>query len=211
MLFDLDGVLVDSEPIWSIAEEEVTEWLGGTWGPDIKEALLGKPLPVASAELLRVVGNTEVSADEVAHRLTEDLVTRLARDGVVLPGALVLLDALRAADVPLALVTSSTRDLVDASLSHIGADRFPVIVAGGEIDTHKPHPGPYLEAARRLGVDPRDCIAIEDSPTGIASAEAAGCTVVVVPNVVAVDPGPGRHVYASLADLTVDELRGLLA
>jgi HAD superfamily hydrolase (TIGR01509 family) len=211
VLFDLDGVLVDSEPLWSVVEEEVTGWLGGSWGPQVKAALLGKPLEAASAELLRVTGNERASVSEVGRRLTDGLVERFESELEVLPGAVALLDALAADGVPLAVVSSSSRQLVDAALAVVGAHRFGVTVAGDEHDAHKPDPGPYLEAASRLRVDPRRCVAIEDSPTGIASAESAGCVVVAVPNVVSVDRGEGRHVVDSLGAVSPEWLRSLLS
>jgi HAD superfamily hydrolase (TIGR01509 family) len=211
VLFDLDGVLVDSEPLWSAVEEEVTEWLGGRWGPQVKAALLGKPLGAASAELLRVTSNGRVSANEVGRRLTEGLVARFESDLVLLPGAAELLDALETERVPLGVVSSSSRELVDAALRVVGPHRFAVTVTGDDLETQKPDPGPYLEAAARLRVDPRRCVAIEDSPTGIASAEAAGCVVVAVPNVVSLDGGPNRLVVGSLREITADWLRVLVA
>jgi HAD superfamily hydrolase (TIGR01509 family) len=210
VLFDLDGVLVDSEPLWSVVEEQVTEWLGGTWGPEVKAALLGKPLGTASAELLRVTSNRTVSASEVGRRLTEGLVERFESELTLLPGAADLLGALEEEATLMAVVSSSSRELVDAALRVVGAHRFAVVVAGDELDVHKPDPGPYCEAAERLGVDPRRCVAIEDSPTGIASAEAAGCVVVAVPNVVGLDGGPNRSVVGSLRDITPAWLRSLV-
>jgi HAD superfamily hydrolase (TIGR01509 family) len=210
VLFDLDGVLVDSEPLWSVVEEQVTEWLGGTWGPEVKAALLGNPLGAASAELLRVTGNRTVSASEVGRRLTEGLVERFESELGLLPGAADLLDALEEEATLMAVVSSSSRELVDAALRVVGTRRFAVVVAGDELDVHKPDPGPYLEAAGRLGVDPRRCVAIEDSPTGIASAETAGCVVVAVPNVVSVDGGPDRSVVGSLHEITPAWLRSLI-
>ncbi len=210
VLFDLDGVLVDSEPLWSIVEEEVTEWLGGTWGPDVKAAMLGQPLAPASAELLRVTGNGQVSAAEVGRRLTDGLVELFGRELVALPGAVELLDGLASEEVPLAVVSSSSREIVDAALRVVGGQRFAATVAADDHHVHKPDPGPYLEAAARLGANPRACVAIEDSPTGIASAEAAGCVVVGVPNVVALPDAPGRHIVDSLAHVRVTWLRSLV-
>ena len=210
VLFDLDGVIVDSEPLWSIVEEQVTEWLGGTWGPDVKAAMYGKPVNVASSELLRVTGNRHATAAEVGRRLTDGLIERFESELAVLPGALELLDELAAEAVPLAIVSSSSREIVDAALRVVGGQRFAATVAADDHHVHKPDPGPYLEAAARLGANPRACVAIEDSPTGIASAEAAGCVVVGVPNVVALPDAPGRHIVASLAHVRVTWLRSLV-
>jgi beta-phosphoglucomutase-like phosphatase (HAD superfamily) len=99
--------------------------------------------------------------------------------------------------------------LVDAGLDVIGRELFAVTLAGDEVVHHKPHPEPYLTACSLLGVDPADAIVFEDSPTGVASGEAAGCFVVAVPDYVPVEPGPRTRVIDSLAELDADALRGL--
>jgi HAD superfamily hydrolase (TIGR01509 family) len=195
--------------LWSAVEEKVAESLGGTWGPDVKAAMLGKPLEMASSELLRRTGNRQMTEAEVGRRLTDELTRRFVTELVLLPGATELLDALKAEEVPLAIVSSSSRKIVDAALRVVGRHCFSATVVGDEHDTHKPDPGPYLQAAERLGADPRRCVAIEDSPTGIASAEGAGCVVVAVPNVVPLEPAPGRFVIRSLADVTPSWLRSI--
>jgi beta-phosphoglucomutase-like phosphatase (HAD superfamily) len=108
--------------------------------------------------------------------------------------------------VPMALVSSSYRVLVDAALETIGRHWFATTVAGDEVRHGKPHPEPYLTAARRLGVEPATCVVFEDSPTGLAAGEAAGCYCVAMPNVVPISAGPRRTVLASLADVDVDAL-----
>ena len=202
VLFDLDGVLVDSEPVWSIAEREVIEWLGGTWGPEVKAALVGNALDEASRLLLEFAG-ADRPVGEVAERLSRRIAELFEADGglTVPPGAAELLAALRAASVPLALVSSSSRRLVEAALRLLGREHFQVPIAGDEVTERKPLPAPYLAAAERLGVDPSRCVAVEDSPTGVQAAEAAGCVVVAVPDhrLVTIPPGPRRHVVRSLA------------
>src|SRR6266516_1025626 len=202
VLFDLDGVLVDSEPVWSIAEREITEWLGGTWGPQVKAALVGNALDEASRLLLEFTG-ADRPVSEVAARLGSRIAELFEADGglTVQAGAAELLAGLRAEGVPLALVSSSSRRLVEAALRLVGREHFQVTIAGDEVTERKPLPAPYLKAAAHLGVDPARCVVIEDSPTGERAGEAAGCVVVAVPDhqLVTIPPGPRRHVVASLA------------
>jgi HAD superfamily hydrolase (TIGR01509 family) len=126
------------------------------------------------------------------------------------PGAHELLVALRAAAVPTALVTSTRRHLTEIALDTIGREFFAATVCGDEVRRPKPHPDPYLRAAELLQVDPARCVAIEDSPIGIASAEAAGCVVVAIPNDVRIDPAPTRHILPTLAKLSVADLAALV-
>ena len=127
------------------------------------------------------------------------------------PGAEALLDDLVAAGVPCALVSSSPRRLVDAVLASVGGDHFTTTIAGDEVPRTKPDPDPYLQAARQLGVEPSRCVVLEDSPVGVAAAEAAGCVVIAVPFVVPIEPGPRRHVVGSLTELDAVRLRDLVA
>jgi HAD superfamily hydrolase (TIGR01509 family) len=129
-----------------------------------------------------------------------------------MPGADRLLADLRGLGVPLALVSSSYRVLVEAVLQH-GAGPFDVVVAGDEVTCGKPDPEPYVLAARLLGVDPSRCVVLEDSPSGVASGEAAGCAVVAVPSVpgVVLAARPRRLVVSSLELVTVEDLAALLA
>jgi beta-phosphoglucomutase-like phosphatase (HAD superfamily) len=120
-----------------------------------------------------------------------------------------MLDALTAADVPMALVTNTRRGLTERALKSIGSHYFSVSVCGDEVSNAKPAPDPYLRAAHLLGLAPAQCLAIEDSVTGSQAAEAAGCPVVVVPNDVEVPDGPRRQHVASLAEIDVDALRAI--
>ena len=117
---------------------------------------------------------------------------------------------MRAAGVPCALVTMSYARLVDAALAQLPAGSFDVLVTGDEVKRGKPHPEAYLTAAERLGVDPAACVAIEDSPAGAASAEAAGARVLVVPQAVEVPTGPRRTHVASLKGIGLDDLEAQL-
>jgi HAD superfamily hydrolase (TIGR01509 family) len=205
-LFDLDGLLVDSEPVWSVAEAEIMSWLGGPWNAGVKAACLGRPIEVSCRELVRIAGSA-VDPGVVQRRLLARMVELFRAELPWRPGARELLQALAAREVPMALVSSSYRVLVDAALETIGGHWFATTVAGDEVQYGKPHPEPYLTAARRLRVEPASCVVFEDSPTGLAAGEAAGCCCVAVPDVVPVAAAPGRMVLRSLTELDIDQLQ----
>jgi HAD superfamily hydrolase (TIGR01509 family) len=205
----MDGLLVDSEPVWSIAEAEVMAWLDGPWNLEVKARCVGRRLDEACRILVEVAGS-DVAPAEVERRLVARMCELFREDLPLLPGAVELVDAVRAAGVATALVSSSYRALIDAALESIGAHRFDVTIGGDEVVRAKPDPEPYATAAAALGAHPGDCVVLEDSAAGAMSGEAAGCQVVVVPNVVAVPPAPNRAVVPSLTDVTVERLAALL-
>jgi HAD superfamily hydrolase (TIGR01509 family) len=204
-LFDLDGLLVDSEPAWTVAERTAFEALGGTWSPAIKAACVGRRLDDMAAELVRLSGAASAPL-AVAAALDAHVADLFARGLPPRPGALALLDALAAARVPLALVSSTRRPLVELALRAIGPERFAVVVTGGDVARPKPDPEPYLLAAARLGAEPARCVVFEDSPAGVRAGLAAGCAVVAVPSSVPVEAEPGVTVVPSLADVDVAAL-----
>ena len=215
LLFDMDGLLVDTEPVWTVAEVELAERLGGGWTPELKASIVGTRLETAVPRIL--VGLGLVPDPALVARTMQDLLDRMvelyASDLVPLPGALALLAEARAAGIPVALVSSSYRVLVQAVLDRLAPVAFDLVLAGDEVRRAKPHPEPYLTACASLRVDPAAAVVLEDSPTGIASGEAAGCAVVAVPSVpgVHVPPGPRRLVTASLLDVDLSRLRALVA
>ncbi|HEV7756316.1 MAG TPA: HAD family phosphatase [Mycobacteriales bacterium] len=211
VLFDMDGTLVDSEKIWDVTLDELAARLGGALSAPTRQAMVGSNL-VSSLRLLHddlgitggdLDGDGRWLLDRTKHYFDRGLPWR--------PGARELLDAVHAAGLPTALVTSTHRDLVEVALRSIGAHYFDVAVCGDEVEHNKPHPEAYLTAAALLGVDPSECVAIEDSPTGIAAAEAAGCAVLAVPSEVPVPAGPLRTVRESLVGVDLAYLGGLAA
>lgn len=209
VLFDMDGLLVDSEQLWLEAEREVVHRLGGEWTAEHQKACVGGSLPRTTAYMLELTGADATPAD-VAQWLLDGM-ARLLRGGVeLLAGADELLDGVAAAGVPCALVTSSYRPLADAALASIGEDRFALTVAGDEVDRLKPAPDPYLTAARKLGAEPWRSVALEDSPNGVLAAEAAGCVTVAVPSILPVERTPTRTVVGSLEELSVHRLDELV-
>ena len=184
VLFDMDGLLIDSEPLWTIAEIELAESLGGNWGDDIKTAIIGTRLDVAVPTILKWydVDSGPVESRPNAMAFLLGRMVELFHDRLpLMPGALDLVDGVRALGVPTALVSSSYRALVDAALDSLGRARFDATVAGDEVGEGKPSPEPYLRGCELLGVEPARCVIVEDAMSGIESGEAAGATVVAVP------------------------------
>jgi HAD superfamily hydrolase (TIGR01509 family) len=208
VLFDLDGLLIDSEPVWYDVEDAAVAELGGVWGHEHQAACIGGTLDASCRYMLDLTGS-HVSVAQLSDRLLSEMVRRFRTALPVHDGALQLVDAVRAAGVATALVSSSYRVLMDAALDVIGAERFDVSVAGDEIERGKPDPMPYLVACSRLGVAPADCVVLEDAAAGVASAEAAGCVVVAVPSIAAIPPAPGRHVRNRLTDIDLHWLLSL--
>lgn len=207
VLFDMDGTLVDTERLWWEAVEHVAAGLGRSLTEADEEDVLGRPVEHTAEMLSRATGApfTEVAAD--LHREFADRV----RSGVVArPGALRLLDALAADGVPTALVTASPRVIADLVVEGLGPDRFAVTVTADDTPRTKPAPDPYLAACRALGVEPASCVAVEDTRTGVSSAEAAGCAVLAVPSLAPIAAAPGRTVRESLEDVTPAGLRDMI-
>ncbi|SDR25286.1 HAD family hydrolase [Thermostaphylospora chromogena] len=209
VFFDMDGLLVDTEGVWFEVETAAMARLGGgAWGPDHQENLVGGSLPTTVAYMLRVSGSS-ADPEELAEWMLEEMARRLSEGVKLMPGAVELLEEVRAAGLPVALVTSSARRLAELCLRGIGPHYFDHVVTGDDVVRTKPDPEPYLMAARLAGVAPEDCVVLEDSPNGVAAATAAGCKVVAVPGVLPVPAAPGRLVVGSLRHVDLDALRGL--
>ncbi|WBB70871.1 HAD family phosphatase [Micromonospora sp. WMMD812] len=210
MLFDMDGTLIDSEKLWDVALQELAQTYGGTLSDAARRAIIGTSMDASMRILHDDLGqperDPEASAAWINARILE-----LFRTGLRWrPGALALLKAVRAAGIPTALVTSSGRPLVDIALDTLGRDSFDAVVCGDEVDAAKPHPEPYLTAARLLNVPIERCVAIEDSATGVASALAAGAAVLAVPAEVPLPATEGVHQVESLTAADLELLAALL-
>jgi len=212
VLFDMDGLLVDTEPLWFEVEHAIMARLGGEWTERDQRALIGGSL-YRSVDYLLGRATRQASRDQVAGWLTEGMADLLAeREVEAMPGALELLAEVRAAGIPTALVTSSERVIMEAVLDSLARHdiTFEVTVCGQDVRHPKPHPEPYLRAAALLGAEPRFCVALEDSPNGVAAAEAAGCVTVAVPGLAPIGARQGRLVAASLAQVDLDLLDSLV-
>ena len=204
----MDGTLLDSEKLWDIAVAELSARHGFVMTAQLRAETLGNSMTDALTKVYDAAGLADADRDYAADdRWLLDRVAELFREN--LPwrsGAAEALDMIADLGIPMALVTNTVRELTDLALETIGRDRFAVTVCGDEVAAGKPAPDPYLLAARLLGVNPADALAIEDSPTGTASARAAGCPVIVVPSAVPVPTGPSRTFRESLVGLAPGDL-----
>jgi HAD superfamily hydrolase (TIGR01509 family) len=208
VLFDMDGLLVDTEPLWFEVESGVMARLGGSWRDSDQQALVGGSL-ARSLDYLLSKATRPASRETVARWMVDDMVELLTTRPVpAMPGARELVAEVAAAGVPYGLVTSSEGPVMTAVLDRL-AMTFPLTVCGDDVTRSKPDPEPYLLAAAKVGADPRHCVALEDSPNGVAAAEAAGCITVAVPSLVPIPPRAGRLVVGSLAELSLDKLQAL--
>jgi HAD superfamily hydrolase (TIGR01509 family) len=211
VLWDFDGTLADTEPLWIQAEFDLVAALGGTWSYEHAEQMVGNSLLHSGAYILDVIGRRDLTPAWVVDRLVDQVVTALVDQPIPWrPGALELLEELNAAAVPCALVSASYRVILDAALRRLPTGRFTLSVAGDEVRVGKPHPEPYLAAARQLSVRAEECVVIEDSANGAASGNASGALVVAVEKYVQVPPAPRRVHRESLVGLDLDELARLL-
>ncbi len=208
VLWDMDGTLVDTEPYWMRCEYALAAKYGGRWSQEDAIAVVGGDL-IDSATYMREHMGIDRTPQQIVEELLDGVVARVRESVPWRPGARELLAELRAHAVPTALVTMSWRRFVEPVVAALPADSFDVLVCGDEVSRGKPHPEPYRRAAELLGLDPRDTVAIEDSPTGAASAEAAGCQLLVVPNHVAVPEGAGRVLRDTLVGLSPRDLARL--
>nr|WP_205857579.1 HAD family phosphatase [Phytoactinopolyspora endophytica] len=205
VLWDMDGTLVDTEPLWIAAEKELVRRHGGTWTDADSLALVGSDL-LAAGDYIRIKGDLPMTAAQVRDHLLAQVLEGVKRHVEWRPGAVELLAQLDVAGVPCALVTMSYRTLAEAVVAQLPAGRFVTLVTGDEVSKGKPDPEPYLAAAAELEVKPDECLVIEDSPPGTKSGLAAGMRVIGVPNAVGIDPEAGLVVMETLAGLGVTDL-----
>ncbi|GAA4665008.1 HAD family phosphatase [Streptomyces chumphonensis] len=210
VLLDMDGTLVETEDLWWEAEVEVFAELGHTLAEEHRSVVIGGPMTRSAAYLIKVTG-ARITVPEVSRRLNATFAEKIDGEVPLTPGARRLLTELAAHGVPAALVSATHRRIMDSVLGSLGRENFAVTIAGDEVERTKPHPEPYLTAARRLGAEPHRCVVVEDTATGVTSAETAGCPVVVVPSLSEIPPAAGRTIVGSLEDVDLPFLRSLIA
>jgi HAD superfamily hydrolase (TIGR01509 family) len=204
VVFDMDGVLVDTEPDWDSARREIAEAAGGRWHPQATTDMIGMSAPEWSRYMHDELG-VDLEPEEINRRVVARMLERVADGPPLLPGAAAAVETL-AARWPLAVASSANRPVIDAVLEASGLARFfAATVSSEEVARGKPAPDVYLAAARALNVDPPAVVAIEDSANGIRSASAAGMVVVALPNV-HFPPGAEAVGQASFVITTLDEL-----
>ena len=217
VLFDMDGTLVETEQFWGIAMSELAERHGGRMSEEARRRTVGTSMSVSMAVLHADLGLTRTQAQTRADaRWVTDRTAELMSGGVEWrPGAAELLRAVRAAGLRTALVTTTPRRLAEIVLGSIrrdlGEDPFEVTVCGDEVAARKPDPAPYRQAMAELGVQPDECLVVEDSSAGISAGLAAGIVVLGVPEVQDVPPAPGLRLLDSLVGVDVAALEDLHA
>jgi len=206
VLFDMDGLTINSEPEWLEAEREVTASFGYTWTKEDQAHCLGGPLHKVGEYMSKVTNSSEPG--DYFHKKLVDLMTeKITISASFMPGARELIRNLHIAGVPMALVSASPRALVDAALSHVKPIPFKATISSDDVLNTKPDPEGYLKAARMLDVDIRNSLILEDSATGVAAARASGARVIAVPHLVEIEADHQTKVINSLEDLSVDLLR----
>jgi HAD superfamily hydrolase (TIGR01509 family) len=209
VLFDMDGLLVDTEPQWFRAETAVVTALGGTWGKPHQEALLGSNLVFAAEYMVRHT-ESDVTVTEVMDMLRSAMSDQLAAGVALRPGVETLVAALSEQEIPLGIVTSSVREHLEVVLGFLPRSAFRITVTADDVTRLKPHPEPYLRAVELMDVTASGTVVLEDSPAGVDAGEAAGCRVVAVPSVVDIAPHERRPVVRSLDELDVATLTALV-
>ena len=209
VLLDMDGTLVDTEGFWWDAEVEVFARLGHTLDDAWRHVVVGGPMTRSAGFLIEATG-ANVTLAEVTVLLNDGFEDRIGRALPLMPGAARLLAELAAHQIPTALVSASHRRIIDRIVTSLGPQNFALTIAGDEVERTKPFPDPYLLAAAGLGADPARCAVIEDTATGVAAAEAAGCHVVAVPSVAPIAPATRRTVVTSLEQVDLPFLQDLM-
>lgn len=213
VLWDMDGTILDTEPIWDLAMDELAARRGVVMTPELRMSTLGNNAVDALTKIYDAAHLPESGRDYAVDEawMIALVVELFARQLPWRPGALELLQTIAAAEIPMLLVTNTQREIADVAITTIGADRFVATVCGDEVAVGKPAPDIYLRAAQLAGAHPHDCLAIEDSPTGAAAAHAAGVPTLVVPSQVPVPPARKRTTRATLAGVTGESLAEIFA
>ena len=205
VLWDMDGTLIDSEHYWMNSEQELAKGTGAHWTSEDGMSLIGMSL-YDSAQIIKQKMRLPEQPEQIIEKMTNSVVGQLVEPMPWRPGAIELLHELKSRGIKCALVTMSMRRMALAIAERAGESAFDVVVAGDDVVYGKPHPEAYLKAAELLGVDIRDCIAFEDSISGLQSAESSGAIAVGIPNIVTLEPKPGRHIWKTLEGVSVDDL-----
>lgn len=208
VLFDMDGLTIDSEPQWLEAEQELSARFGYQWTIEDQAYCLGGPLSKLGQYMSDLVNGAE-SGQYFHSQIVELMADKVRKSAKFMPGAAYLLDELNKNEVPLALVSASPRVIVDAAISHIQPIPFATTISSDDVKNTKPDPEGYLQAAARLAVDIKDCLILEDSATGVKAARASGARVIAIPHLVKIEEDKQTRVFKSLEELNLDTLKEL--
>ena len=210
VFFDMDGLTVDSEPQWLISEREVIAPFGYEWTQEDQVACLGGPLEKLGDYMSQKCSNIEQSAyfvDQLIKRQAE----RMRTNTTVMPGAIELINSLKANGVKTALVSASPRVIVEAVLENIGKDLFPISISGDDVVRTKPDPEAYLKAALASQSNIENCLVFEDSLPGMKAAVDSGAWLIAVPHMVQIEESERVRSIKSLSELSFEKLKELKA
>ena len=208
VLFDMDGLTINSEPQWLEAERELSARFGYQWTLEDQAYCLGGPLSKLGKYMSDLVNGAE-SGEYFHSEIVKLMATKVRQNAKFMPGASELLSELQSLKTPLALVSASPRVIVDAALSHIQPLPFSTTISSDDVKETKPNPEGYLKAAERLGVEIRECLILEDSATGVLAARASGARVIAIPHLVKIEEDSQTKVFKSLEELNYGVLKEL--
>ena len=200
----MDGLFLDSEPQWHQSQQEICARYSYSWDDDDQRICIGGPLSRVGDYISDICAH-DMTGPQVVEELTQMMLVKLSSKAILMRGAFDAVERVRQV-MPVALVSASPRILMDAALTTLPSDFFHFTISADDVARTKPFPDPYLEAAKRMGVDPATCVVFEDSLTGIASAKSAGCAVVAVPHYVDVALALKVRVVDSLEAVSLDFL-----
>ena len=207
ILFDMDGTLIDSEPLWLKAEIEVMAEVGCHWDEQDQINCLGGPAERTERYMQERSQNIKPYGYFI-NRLHEVMRARITNELDLIPNALSLLKECKDAGIKTALVTASSRDLMTIVLERFPIGTFDVVVSGDDVEKSKPDPAPYLLAAKQLSVDISKCLVLEDSLTGVQSGLSSGAKVIGIPHLVQMSEHPNLRVISSLDEITLSDILG---
>ena len=205
VFFDMDGLMVDSEPEWLLSEIEVTAPFGYTWESADQIACLGGPLSKVGHYMFDKCGQQK-SPQFFTQTLINTQVNRMRGNTPTMPGAVELVRELQSHGIKTALVSASPRNIVDAVLDNLGHELFPFSISSDDVVETKPHPEGYLKAASISGSDISNCLIFEDSLTGMTAAMASGAYLIGVPHLVSIDESDRVRVIKSLEQMSFSKL-----
>ena len=208
VFFDMDGLMVDSEPEWLLSEIEVTAPFGYRWQDEDQVACLGGPLSKVGQYMFDKCGKVE-SPQFFTQKLIDTQVARMRGNTPTMPGAIALVRELQSHGVKTALVSASPRNIVDAVLDNLGHDLFPFSISSDDVTNTKPDPEAYVKAATMSGSDISNCLVFEDSLTGMSAAIASGAYLVGVPHLVSIAESSRVRVIKSLEQLSYSKIKEL--
>lgn len=200
VFFDMDGLMVNSEPEWLLSEIELTSTFGYSWTHEDQVACLGGPLSKVGTYMFEKCGQQE-TPQFFTHSLIDIQVARMRKNTPTMPGAVELVRELQREGVKTALVSASPRNIVNAVLDNLGHDLFPFSISSDDVETTKPNPECYLKAASTAQVQIQNCLIFEDSLTGMQSATSSGAYLIAVPHLVSISESERVRVIKSLEQI----------